>query len=61
MFLWDNAPYHSSEQAKAAVKLLGIKLIYSGTYSYSAAPIELLFSGLKYGELNPDNLATGKR
>ena len=38
-----------------------IVINFSGPYSYSAAPIELLFGGLKNRELNPDGLTTGKR
>ena len=40
---------------------LGISVIFTGPYSYSAAPIELLFGGLKNGEINRDNLLTSKR
>ena len=58
---WDNAPYHSSTETKNELKKLGLKVIFSGPYSFSAAPIETLFSGLKFGELNPENHATGKR
>ena len=61
MILWDNASYHASEETRAVVRALGLKVIYSGPYSYSAAPIELLFGGLKNQELNPDGLTTGKR
>ena len=61
VFLWDNAAYHSSEETRAVIKTLGIKIIFSGPYSYSAAPIELLFGGLKKGELNPHGETTGKR
>ena len=38
-----------------------IPVIFSGPYSYSSAPIELLFAALKRGELNPAKLSTGKR
>ena len=61
IFLLDNAPYHCSQETRAAVDALGIRLIYSGPYSYSAAPIETLFAHLKLGELNADGQATGKR
>jgi hypothetical protein len=61
VFLLDNASYHSSAETRAATQALGLKLIFSGPYSYSAAPIELLFGGLKAGELNPENLPTGKK
>jgi hypothetical protein len=43
------------------VRALDIKLLYSGPYSYSAAPIETLFAHLKLGELNAEGQATGKR
>ena len=59
--LWDGAKYHGSEQTRAAVRSLGIKLIQSGPYSYSAASIEMLFSVLKLGELNPEHKPTTKR
>ena len=52
IILWDNASYHRSEETKAVLKKLGLKIIFSGPYSFSAAPIELLFGGMKYGEIN---------
>ena len=61
VFLWDNASYHSSAETRAVLKKLGINIIFSGPYSYSAAPIELLFGSLKVNELNPERLPTGKR
>ena len=61
VFLWDNASYHKSEETKIITKQLGLSTIFSGPYSYSAAPIELLFGGLKMGQLNKDGVATGKR
>ena len=35
--------------------------MFSGPYSYSAAPIETLFSLIKLGELNKDYGSTGKK
>ena len=61
IIFWDNAAYHSSDETKATVAQLGLKVIFSGPYSYSAAPIELLFGGMKIGEINPDGQATGKK
>ena len=61
VFLWDNAPYHRSMEVKEVLKRLGVKVIYTGPYSYSGVPIELLFSGLKLGDLNPQKQPTGKR
>ena len=40
---------------------MGLPIIFSGPYSYSTAPIELLFSALKLGDLNPDRDPTGKK
>ena len=61
MFLWDNAPYHTSADTQSMIRRLGLKVIFTGPYSYDAAPIETLFSQLKCGELNPDRLQTGKK
>ena len=46
---------------KTAVRKLGIKVIQSGPYSYSSAPIENLFSVIKLNEINEDGQPTGKR
>jgi len=35
--------------------------MYTAPYSYSAAPIETLFSFLKLGELNQEGIPTGKK
>jgi len=40
---------------------LQVSVMFSGPYSYAAAPIELLFGALKRGELNPLRESTGKR
>ena len=61
VFLWDNAPYHTSSETQSLLSKMGIQIIYSGPYSYSAAPIETMFSGLKFGELNTHGDPTGKR
>ena len=61
IFLWDNATYHRRQETKVIIQRLGLKIIYSGPYGYSASPIEMLFGGLKVGEINPELLTTGKR
>ena len=61
VFLFDNATYHVSADIQAVMRQLGLQVIYSGPYSYSAAPVETLFSGIKLGQLNPNNESTGKR
>ena len=38
-----------------------VPIIYSGPYSYSAAPVESIFSLLKLGELNEEGISTGKK
>ena len=40
LLLLDNAPYHKSEQTRAAIKKLGLPVIFSGPYSFESAPIE---------------------
>jgi len=61
IFLFDGAKYHTGEEMKEYFKKMQLQVIYSGPYSYTSAPIELLFGALKRGELNPDGHATGKR
>ena len=59
--LLDNAAWHTSAVMRKRLARLGAKILYSGPYSYSAAPVELAFAALKLGELNPDRLPTGKK
>ena len=40
LILLDNAPYHRSQQTRAAIKKLGLRVCYSGPYSYESAPVE---------------------
>jgi len=47
VFLFDGAKYHTSEEMKAYFRKMDIKVIYSGPYSYTSAPIELVFGALK--------------
>lgn len=61
IFLLDGARYHTGEEMREYFRKLQVRVIYSGPYSYAAAPIELLFSGLKLGELNPRREPTGKK
>ena len=59
--LLDGARYHTGGDIREYLHKMQLQVIWSGPYSYSAAPIELLFGGLKFGELNPDRLPVGKR
>ena len=61
MILIDNAPYHTGDEIRDYLLKMQIPFIYSGPYSYSAAPIETLFSFLKLGELNQEGISTGKK
>ena len=61
IILLDNAAWHSSEIMKRRLAKMSLPIIYSGPYSYSTAPAESVFAALKFGELNPDRLPTGKK
>ena len=61
VILLDGARYHTGEEVREYLQKMQLRVVWSAPYSYSAAPIELLFGGLKFGELNPEKLPTGKR
>ena len=61
VLLMDGAKYHLSEEMKVYFRKMDLKVIFTGPYSFTAAPIEMLFSALKRGEINPERLPTGKR
>ena len=43
------------------LSFLKVQVIFTGPYSYSTAPCELVFSQFKRGEHNPEGLSTGKK
>ena len=61
MLLLDGARYHTGSRVREYLRKLDLDVIWSGPYSYSTAPIEMVFGALKFGELNPDKKPTGKR
>ena len=61
MLLLDGARYHTGSRVREYLRKLELDVIWSGPYSYSTAPIEMVFGSLKFGELNPDKKPTGKR
>ena len=61
IILLDNAAWHTSRLMQKRLAKLDVPIIFSGPYSYSAAPVEQLFSALKLGDLNPDRHPTGKK
>ena len=59
--LLDNATWHSNTVMKERLARMSLPIIFSGPYSYSTAPIEMVFAALKLGDLNPERLPTGKK
>ena len=59
--LLDNASWHVNRVMKQRLARIELPVIFSGPYSYSTAPAELVFAALKLGDLNPERLPTGKR
>ena len=60
MILLDNAKWHTSPLMRHRLAKMGLPVIFSGPYSYSTAPVELVFSALKRGDLNPEQDPSGK-
>lgn len=61
VILFDNAPYHTSDNTLKLMQGLEMPILFTGPYSYDASPIELLFAAFKSSDLNPRHLLTGKR
>ena len=59
--LLDGARYHMGARIREHMRKLELQVIYSAPYSFSTAPIEMVFGALKTGELNPDGHKTGKK
>ena len=59
--LLDNATWHSSADMQEHLARLKLDILYSGPYAYSTAAIELVFTALKRGDLNPARRSTGKK
>ena len=61
VILFDNASYHTSESTLRLMEGLQIPVLYTGPYSYDAAPVELLFAAFKSEDVNPNHLPQSKR
>ena len=61
VLMLDNASYHSSNETLQWLSSKKIPVIFTGSYSFEAAPCELLFSQLKKVDLNPNLLNLGKK
>ena len=60
VLLLDNAPYHTSNGTIDLFEGLNIPVIFTGPYSYDAAPIELLYAAFKSEDVNPNHVKLGK-
>ncbi len=47
LIMIDNASYHRSSQTQETIRMLKLKLLYSGPYSYNLSPAEKFFALLK--------------
>ena len=61
VFLLDGARYHTSPEMRHYFKKLGLQVMFTAPYCYTSSPIERLFAGLKFGELNPERQPAGKK
>ena len=61
IILLDNATYHTGEEIQSYFRKMEVPVMYSGPYSYGAAPIEMVFGHLKLGEINLNRESTGKK
>ena len=59
--LLDNAAPHISKETRFYIQKLGIPVMLTAPYSYSASPIETFFANFKRGNLNPTNQPSGKK
>jgi len=61
ILLLDGARYHTGAAVREYLRKLEVQVMWSAPYSYSTAPIEMVFGALKFGELNPGREPTGKK
>ena len=61
LFLLDNASYHTSGIVRRFFEIYNLNIAWTAPYAYESSPVETLFSRLKRGELNENNIKlTGK-
>ena len=61
IILLDGASYHIRGEALNAMAALRMPVVFAGPYAYDASPCEKLFAHLKVGDINPEDVKTGKR
>ena len=57
----NGAQYHTEEEIREFLHKMQLRVIWSAPYSFSTAPIEKCFAGLKQKELNQRNQPLGKK
>ena len=57
----DGAPYHQSVAMLEFYEEHQVPIMFTGPHSYDASPIELFFAAFKSRDINPEQLATGKK
>ena len=55
VFLLDNAAYHVGNYMMEKLEHYRVPVLFSGPYSYDAAPVEKVFAYIKARDLNPLN------
>ena len=53
VLLLDNASYHTSDYMIEKFQAFSVPVLFSGPYSYDAAPVEKVFAAIKTKDLNP--------
>ena len=61
VIMLDNASYHTCTTTMKVFEELGVPVLYTGPYSYSASPVELFFAAFKAADINPRHAPMGKR
>ena len=61
VFLLDNATWHNTQSVHDTMARNSMNVMYTAPYSFASSPVELVFARLKRGELNPEQLPTGKK
>ena len=59
VILFDGAGYHTTKETIQAAYAQGFQVIFSGPYSYDAAPCESVFAVLKQGIIRTASLSLG--
>ena len=59
--LIDNATWHVTQEVYDTFARNNMSVCFTAPYSFASSPVELVFSRLKSGELNPERLHSGKK